>query len=172
MECVLRDLSASDVPALAAVHVRTFNETHAPHDGGPSLALRVSQWSEALSAPPSERFVVGVSEPTGRLLGFAAGRPHDGGVPGYAGELNKIYVLREAQRRGFGRQLVAAVAERFLARGMHSMLLFGDARSVANRFFEHLGAARLLAANGEFHGGYGWTDLEALLARCRRGCKA
>ena len=168
MECVLRDLSASDVPALAALHVQTFNETHAPHDGGPSLALRMSQWSEALGTPPPDRFVVGVREPTGRLLGFAAGRPHDGGVAGYEGELNKIYVLREAQRRGFGQQLVAAVAERFLARGMHSMLLFGDARSAANGFFEHLGATRLLAANGEFHGGYGWPDLEALLVRCRR----
>jgi GNAT superfamily N-acetyltransferase len=168
MECVLRDLSAPDVSALAAVHVQAFNETHAPHDGGPSLALRLSQWSETLSPAQPDRFVVGLSDPAGRLLGFAAGRPHDGGVPDYAGELNKIYVLREAHRRGFGRQLVAAVAERFLARAMPSMLLFGDPRSVANGFFEHLGAIRLLAPNGEFHGGYGWPDLEALLVRCRR----
>lgn len=168
MECALRDLSVPDVPALAALHVQTFNETHAPHGGGPALALRLSQWTDTLSAAHPDRFVVGLSEPSGRLLGFAAGRPHDGGIPGYAGELNKIYVLREAQRRGFGRQLVAAVAERFLAREMHSMLLFGDARSAANGFFEHLGGERLLAATGEFHGGYGWSDVEALLARCRR----
>jgi GNAT superfamily N-acetyltransferase len=168
MEYVLRHLSASDAPALAAVHVQAFLETHAPHDGGPSLALRLSQWTDALSAVAPERFVMGITEPSGRLVGFAAGRPHDGGVPGFQGELNKIYLLRDVQRRGLGRRLVAAVAERFLAQDTRSMLLFGDARSAANGFYERLGAVRLLAPGGEFHGGYGWPDLEGLLARCRQ----
>jgi GNAT superfamily N-acetyltransferase len=32
------------------------------------------------------------------------------GVPGYAGELNKIYLLRRHHRRGLGRRLLAEVA--------------------------------------------------------------
>lgn len=48
------------------------------------------------------------------------------------------------------------------------MLPFGDARSAANGFYEHLGAVRLPSATGEFHGGYGWPDLAALTARVRR----
>lgn len=48
------------------------------------------------------------------------------------------------------------------------MLLFGGARRAANRFYEHLGAVRLLSATGEFHVGYGWPDLAALTARVRR----
>lgn len=168
MECVLRDLSVMDAPALAALHVETFRETHAPHGGGPSLALRLQQWTDLLGATHAQRFVVGLDAPDGRLVGFAAGCPHDGGVPGYAGELNKIYLLREVQRRGLGRRLVLAVAERFLERGVRSMLLFGDAKSATNGFYEHLGAVRLLSASGEFHGGYGWPDLAALTARFRR----
>jgi hypothetical protein len=42
------------------------------------------------------------------------------------------------------------------------MLLFGDAYSPSNRFYEALGAERLFAPSGEFHGGYGWRDLRQL----------
>lgn len=106
--------------------------------------------------------------PAARLVGFAAGCPHDGGIPGYQGELDEIDLLHEVQRLGFGKRLVLAVAERLLEHGVRSMLLFGDARSAANGFNGHLGAVRLRSSSGELHGGYGWPDLEALTARCRR----
>ncbi len=77
-------------------------------------------------------------------------------------------MLRELQRQGFGVRVVLAVAERFLARNVRTMLLFANARSAADGFYEHLGAVRLLAASGEFHGGYGWPDIEALIARRHR----
>jgi GNAT superfamily N-acetyltransferase len=87
-------------------------------------------------------------------------------LPGYAGELNKIYLLRKYHRRGLGRRLVGHVARRFLQRGIASMLLFGDARNASNAFYERLGAQRLYSPEGEFHGGYGWTDLARLAAQC------
>jgi len=42
------------------------------------------------------------------------------------------------------------------------MLLFGDARSPSNGFYERFGAERLVSAGGGFHGGYGWRDLQGL----------
>jgi GNAT superfamily N-acetyltransferase len=84
-------------------------------------------------------------------------------VPGFAGELNKIYVLRAWHRSGIGRALVEQVARRFLAQGVDSMLLFGDARNPSNGFYERLGAERLHSPEGEFHGGYGWRDLRRLV---------
>ena len=54
---------------------------------------------------------------------------------------------------------------RFLDRGVSSMLLFGDAASSSNGFYERLGAERLLSKEGEFHGGYGWRDLRRLVDR-------
>jgi GNAT superfamily N-acetyltransferase len=107
-----------------------------------------------------------VEKDDGEGLGFATGTPHDGGVPGFAGELNKIYVLREFHRRGIGRLLLCNVAGRFLERGVTSMLLFGEATSPSNGFYEAFGAERLFSPTGEFHGGYGWRDLRALAARC------
>ena len=78
-----------------------------------------------------------------RVGGFCEGTPHDGAVPGYAGELNKIYLLRCVQRQGLGRLLLCAVARRFLDSGVTSMLLFGDAANPSNGFYEAFGAVRL-----------------------------
>jgi hypothetical protein len=58
------------------------------------------------------------------------------------------------------------MARRFLSGGIDSMVLLGDARSRSNGFYEHLGAEKLFAPNGEFHGGYGWRDLRPLVSRC------
>jgi hypothetical protein len=44
----------------------------------------------------------------------------------------------------------------------------GDARSPTNGFYEAMGAHRLYAAAGEFHGGYGWRDLHELAATYSR----
>ena len=58
------------------------------------------------------------------------------------------------------------VARRFLSQGISSMLLFGEARNPSNGFYEAMAAEKLFAANGEFHGGYGWRDLRRLVNIC------
>ena len=159
----LREATVRDASSLASVHVETFRETHG---GGPTLAIRQHQWQRILGANDATDFTFVVEDDTQQLVGFARGTRHDGGVPGYDGELNKIYVLRRFHARGLGRSLVCRVADRFLSQGIRSMLLFGDAANPSNGFYEHLGAVRLLSPEGEFHGGYGWPDLRELMARC------
>jgi ribosomal protein S18 acetylase RimI-like enzyme len=164
MSLHLRDARESDIPVLAALHVQTFTETHrGGRPGGPSLELREQQWREAFERPDGW-FCVVIEDDRGALVGFAKATPHDGSVPGFAGALNKIYLLQRVQRQGLGRRLLGAVAQRFIERGINSMLLFGDAASAANGFYEAFGAERLLSERGEFHGGYGWRDLGKLLA--------
>jgi len=163
----IRLAQLSDVPALAALHVRTFNETHrGGQSGGPSYEVRERQWHEAFGTQPERWFCFVIEDAEGTLIGFAKGTPHTGGVPGFAGELNKLYVLKRFHRQGLGRMLVCRVANEFLARGITSMLLFGDAASPSNGFYERLGAERLHSAEGEFHGAYGWRDIHTLLSRC------
>jgi len=163
----LREARANDIPALASLHVNTFNETHrGGRSGGPSYELREQQWREAFGRPAGGWFCYVIEDDRRELVGFAKGTPHDGGVPGYAGELNKLYLLRRVQRHGLGRLRVCAVARRFVEEGVNSMLLFGDANSPSNGFYEALGGERLVSDSGEFHGGYGWRDLGALITRC------
>lgn len=163
----LREARESDIPALAELHVQAFNETHrGGRAGGPSYELRERQWRETFDTRDGSWFCYVIEDDRGELVGFAKGTPHDGSVPGYAGTLNKIYLLQRVQRHGLGRLLLCAVARRFLERGVTSMLLFGDAASPSNGFYEAFGAERLYSASGEFHGGYGWRDLAGLIARC------
>ena len=161
---IFRDATSVDVAVLARLHVTTFNETHSPIlMNGPTYEVRAYQWRQAFESADGSWFCVVIEDPNGELIGFAKGQPyshHD--HPEFTGELNKIYLLREYQRRGLGRLLLSHVARRFLGRGISSMLLFGDAQNPSNLFYEAMGAERLYAANGEFHGGYGWRDLRRL----------
>lgn len=157
----IREAQIGDVPALAALHVATFAEAHGRR-GGPSHEMRAAQW-RALFEGEAKGFCYVAETPGRELVGFARGERHDGGVPGFEGELDKIYVLRAWHRSGIGRALVERVARRFLAEGVGSMLLFGDARSPSNGFYERLGAERLFSPEGEFHGAYGWRDLRRLV---------
>jgi L-amino acid N-acyltransferase YncA len=165
---VIREAIAADVPALARLHVTTFNETHAPVlRNGPTYEVREHQWRQAFQSDDGTWFCFVIEGPTGELIGFAKGQRYaHRDQPDYDGELNKIYLLRAYHRRGLGRRLVGHVARRFLGQGVISMLLFGDARNPSNGFYEALGADKLFAANGEFHGGYGWRDLRTLAAVC------
>lgn len=160
----IREAAAADAAALAQLHLVTFIETHG--GCGPSFETRERQWREAFAETDPTWFCYLISREDGGLIGFAKGVPHDGGVPGFAGELNKIYLLREYHRRRLGSRLLGHVSRRFLARGIDSMLLFGDANNPSNGFYEAMGAQRLYAPSGEFHGGYGWRDLHALVKKC------
>jgi ribosomal protein S18 acetylase RimI-like enzyme len=163
----VRRATTDDVPALARLHVRTFDETHrGGRPGGPSYELREQQWRDLFAADDGSSFCFVVEDDNHDLVAFARGRPHDGGVPGFAGELNKIYALRRVHRQGVGRLLLCSVTREFLSRGVTSMLLFGEATNPSNAFYEAFGAERLLGPAGEFHGGYGWRDLRLLAARC------
>jgi GNAT superfamily N-acetyltransferase len=163
----IREGCEADVPALARLHVDTFNETHrGGRRGGPSYELREQQWRETFESRSDRWFCYVIVDDQGDFVGFARGTPHNGSVPEYAGELNKIYLLRRVQRQGLGRRLLCTVARRFVQQGVTSMLLFGDAASPSNGFYERLGAERLHSPSGEFHGGYGWRDLATLIATC------
>jgi len=152
------------INALARLHVQTFIEAHGGRNP-PTVELRTSQWRKIFDADDGS-FCFVIENHAGGLVGFARGTLHDGGVPGFVGELNKIYLLRQYHRLGLGRRLVGHVANRFLSRGITSMLLFGEATTPSNQFYEHLEAERLIAPNGEFHGAYGWRDLQRLAAMC------
>jgi L-amino acid N-acyltransferase YncA len=165
---IIREATSADVPALARLHVTTFNETHAPVlMNGPTYEVREYQWRQAFQSADGGWFCFVIEDPNGELIGFAKGQRYaHRDQPDFAGELNKIYLLREYHRRGLGRLLLGHVARRFLSQGISSMLLFGDARNPSNLFYEALGADKLFAANGEFHGGYGWRDLRRLASSC------
>jgi GNAT superfamily N-acetyltransferase/uncharacterized damage-inducible protein DinB len=163
---IIRDATHDDIPALAALHVKTWSDTY-PSVKPPTYQTRERQWREQFEITDGSWFCFVVEHRSGELIGFAKGKKYaSDDLPGYGGELNKIYLLREYQRRGLGRRLVGHVARRFLSQGITKMVLFGTPQNPSCAFHEALGGERLYAANGEFHGGYSWRDLQTLASIC------
>jgi ribosomal protein S18 acetylase RimI-like enzyme len=162
----IREAKTADIPALARLHVETWNATHGTRPNGPTYELRERQWRDAFALSDGSWFCFVIERPGGEFVGFAKGTVHDDASADFAGQLSKIYLLREYQRLGLGRRLMGHVARRFLGQGISSMLVFSQAQNPSCRFFEALGGERLYAANGEFHGGYGWRDLGRLASVC------
>jgi L-amino acid N-acyltransferase YncA len=164
---VIREATADDIPALAEVHVKAWSDTYRTVMNPPTYEIRERQWREQFEKIDASWFCFVVENHKGDLVGFAKGRSYaSDDLPGYSGELNKIYLLREYQRLGLGRRLVGHVARRFLAQGISTMVLFGTPQNPSCAFHEALGGERLFATNGEFHGGYGWLDLQTLATIC------
>jgi len=162
---VLREAGITDLRALAELHVRTFNETHlGPFGSGPTYATREWQWRDKLSESDATHFVLVLETPQQQLVGFIWCHPTKDN-PKWAARLNKIYLLREYQRRGLGTMMVGAAVDRLLTHGLTSMALFTEAdNEPACNFYERLGGERQLDERGEFGGMYGWADLRQLKA--------
>ena len=155
----IREATAADIPELARLHVETWNATYAPFlIQGPSVAIREAQWREAFGRSDPRWFCYVVCNELGELIGFAQANASK--RPQFAGELNKIYVRRDYQRLGLGRQLMALVAARFLSLGIESMWLFGDPRNPSREAWIALGATKTDPDSST--GNYGWTDLRPL----------
>ena len=164
---LIREATREDLPALAALHVKTWADTYPLARRPPTYQLRERQWREQFEKDDGSWFCFVVQNRLGELVGFAKAKVYaSDDLPGYSGELNQIYLLREYQRLGVGRKLVGLVTRRFLSNGIRAMVLFATPQNPSCAFYEALGGERLYAANGEFHGGYGWKDLEKLAAIC------
>lgn len=155
----IREVTAADLPALARLHVATWNATYAPMGSkGPDAKVRERQWREAFANNDPDWFCFVVERADGELVGFAQANRSDN--PEFEGELRRIHLLRDYQRIGLGRRLVGRVARRFLSRGITSMWLFGDARNPSSGAWKALGAEKCDDDPGS--GNYGWRDITPL----------
>ncbi len=141
----IREAVAADVPALAVLHVTTFNETHGSIDA-PTIATRKWQWQNIFQNKDDNWFCFVIEKENEGQIGFAKGQSYNHADQSkFSGELNKIYLLRKYQKLGLGRQLICKVGTEFIQRGITSMLLFGDANNPSNKFYEQMGAEKLFA---------------------------
>jgi ribosomal protein S18 acetylase RimI-like enzyme len=156
---IFRDAIAADVPALAELHVTTWNATYNT-SGGPTIEIRAWQWTQVFSKDNRRDFVLVLEDRNGRLIGFTWGRPHEGE---FEGELSKIYLRWEYHGLGLGRRMMEETARRFLERGIHSFILFAERSNPTIGFYDRMGGERVVDDRGQFSGAYGWRDLRTLI---------
>jgi len=154
-----RDAVAADIPALAELHVTTWNATYNT-SAGPTVETRVAQWSQIFAKENRRDFVLVLEDRNGRLIGFTWGIPNEGE---FEGQLSKIYLRWEYHGLGLGRRMMAETARRFLDRGIGSVILFAERSNPTLGFYDRMGGERLLNDRGQFDGAYAWRDLTRLL---------
>jgi GNAT superfamily N-acetyltransferase len=157
---VVRDAVVMDIPALAELHVTTWNATYRT-SRGPSVQTRSRQWTEVFTRHPRLDFVVVLEDRNGRLIGFAFGKPDYGE---FAGQLSKIFLRWEYHGLGLGRRLMTEAARRFLDRGIESFILFAERSNPSIGFYDRMGGERLIDERGLFTGAYAWRDVRKLVA--------
>ena len=171
----IRAAKPADVGSLARAHVDSWRSTYTgilPDEflAGLSYGDRESFWEQILTtARPTVSNFLAETE-CGDVVGLAAGGPERTGDETYRGELYLVYLLEQYQRRGLGRRLVSAVAERLLADGFDSMLLWvAKGNRPACRFYETLGGNLIGSQTLEISGqeiaevSYGWRNVADLV---------
>jgi GNAT superfamily N-acetyltransferase len=171
---MIRPATPDDADALGRVHVQAWRETYPGIVPEAVIAARdpverASMWRRVIAAG---EIVLLAHDAAGDLLGFAnAGNQREPEILPFAGEINAIYLLQAAKRRGIGRALMRATAEALLARGLPSASLWVlDGNATARAFYARLGGRvalhRAFPAPAEWPGtetAYAWDDLAILV---------
>jgi L-amino acid N-acyltransferase YncA len=146
---IVRDASLGDAPAIADLHVRSWQVAYrgiVPDAilDGLSIEARREFWVRAITRAGTDASTdarIWVVEEAGVVRGFAATRPSrdDDAAPG-TGEVNAIYLAPEAWGRGLGPKLLERAAADLLARGFSPLVLWViEANTRGRRFYERAG---------------------------------
>ncbi len=176
---IIREATPYDAPGIARVHVDSWRTTYAglvPQDYIDSLTYerREEYWQHALDNPNNRSFVYVAQEGHGEIVGFTCGGPARPDEPAYKGELYAIYILKDQQGKGTGRNLFNAVVEKLAEMDLHSMLLWVLADNPACRFYETMGGRKVYERQEEMGGetllefGYGWDDTSTIPGGIRK----
>lgn len=172
----VRRAIAADAAGIAQIHVRSYDESYrgiAPPEvfEGLTLDRRRAQW-EAFFKAANPAAPAHIAEIDGTPAGFCTGLAADGAI----GWIKTLYVLRDAQRTGLGRGLMAAVLADLMALGSRTARLdVAEGNVAAEGFYRALGGT---AVSRQVDPGpiwksvtitYEWADLEALAGALRRG---
>jgi len=163
----------ADAAALAEVHVTSWRETYADilpraYLDRMSMALHEHRWRQRLA---STREVTLAAEGHKGLVGYVSAERSRRARAGVEAEITTLYVLRQAQGRGLGRELFTAAARVMAARGATSLVVWVLRDNLkARAFYERLGGRREDGGN-EYVGGavvasvlYRWPDLKGWLS--------
>lgn len=172
---IIRPATPDDAPAIAEVRVDAWRSTYRGMIPDAYLAaMKVEEstalWDKVLTAAPNTTNTF-VAEVAGQVVGFASGHMLPEPRHGMNAELGAVYLVRDMQRAGLGRRLVAAVAAAQQAHGANGLIVWVIAgNKPARAFYEALGANLLIEQPFDWDGmdlieaGYGFADLPALIS--------
>jgi GNAT superfamily N-acetyltransferase len=176
MTVAIRPATLADVPALARVHIASWQTAYRgilPDDWldrmMEGLPRRIERWETGMRTPESPGAQSFVAEDgTAGIIGFVGGGAARDARVGFTGELFAIYLLAEHRRHGLGRILFRRCVEHIRALGHLDMMLWVlEANHGSRRFYEAMGGAPIPGATKEVtiagltlpEIAYGWRPL-------------
>lgn len=143
----IRQATGADAPAIAAVHVRSWQAAYqglVPQDYLDDLdpARRLPGWERLLAETAWPRKGVLVAETEGNVVGFAGLTPtrDDDEDPASVAEITTIYLTPETWGRGIGKDLMNAALGALTDAGYRQATLWVlDTNVRARRFYEAAG---------------------------------
>ncbi|WP_243458199.1 GNAT family N-acetyltransferase [Sporosarcina sp. Te-1] len=167
---MIRKALKGDEEGIAKVHVDSWRSTYkgiVPDAYLEQLSYeeRAAMWRRAIGGNP----LYIAENADGQIVGFATGgKERSGNIAGYDGELYAIYMLKEAQGKGLGALLTAAIAKELEQMGLTSMLVWVLDENPSKSFYERLGGQVIdettISIGGEefLEIAYVWKDLSLL----------
>ena len=146
---IVREATNKDISKIARVHVDTWQTTYRGIFSNEvienlSYEKREKGWHQVFeNAQKDGNFTYVAENELGQIVGFAnAGIERSRNLV-YRGELNAIYILKDYQKKGIGRELVRVVAARFSQTEIYSMLVWVLKDNSASCFYQKLGGEKV-----------------------------
>jgi GNAT superfamily N-acetyltransferase len=141
----LREGRVEDIPAISRAYAQSWQSTYrgvAPNAFVEGMTEKAAaQIFEQSLRPNAFSYFLYVAEAEGEIVGFTdggkeRGRPEDG-----QGELYAIYLLKEFQGKGIGRQLFQAAFGQLRRSGLSPVVVWVLEKNPYRKFYESLGGA-------------------------------
>lgn len=150
----IRKALPGDEKGIAQVHIDSWRSTYKDIISDKvlnnlSLENRMNHWKNAI-ANNAILYVATTDE--GRIIGFACGGKSRSEEYNYDGELYAIYILKQFQQNGVGRQLISKVANELINHGYTSMIVWVLRDNPSKIAYEKLGAVPFDSKNIDIGG--------------------
>jgi|ERR1700722_16006249 len=141
----LREGRVEDIPAISRAYAQSWQSTYrgvAPDVFVEGMTEKAAAEIFQQSLQPNDfSYFLYVVEADGEIVGFAdggkeRGRPEDG-----RGELYAVYLLKEFQGKGIGRQLFQAALGQLRRSGLSPVVVWVLEKNPTRKFYESLGGA-------------------------------
>lgn len=170
----IRPGTIADIEEISRVYAQAWKETYqglAPNAfvNGMTAGAAAQIFRDSLQTDTHAYFFHVAEAPQRRLAGFCDGGRERSHPESGVGELYAIYMLKEFQKQGTGRQLFHEAVESLLLAGMKSMVVWVLEKSPYRKFYESLqgslepgqkfldiGGTRMVLVS------YRWNDLNSL----------
>lgn len=139
---IIRKASKYDLAGIAKVHVDTWHDTYKgiiSDDYLSSITYQnIGEHLKSLYQDEGKACLI-AQEQSGKIVGFATYGTERISQTGITGELYAIYILKEYQRKGFGKHLIKAVVRELIKKGFTSLRVWVLADNPSKYFYEKLG---------------------------------